>query len=376
MLANFDYNNGKFTLIDNTFITSYVTTACGDAVRVYLYGLYQASNGGSAENTAEGFSLALNLPESKILEHFLFWHDKGLVNVKSKQPLEVTYLPLRGAARAAVRKFSPAKYADFNKAAQQIFEARMLLPSELSQYYELIEDTGITQEALLMIMAYSVSGKGQSVSANYVLTVARDWAAGGKLTAGMVEERLKQHEALTDGMRELFFVLGKTGRPDFEDRQTYLRWHKDRGFGHAEILYAAKLTKKKGGMARLEKVLEEFFKAGMFTLAEMEQYTAEKDRRFKLTIEIARRLTCYFQNLDYVIECYTAPWLALGFSEEQLLEAAAVCFKKNKRDFDAMDAYLKKSAGQLQAANMTEEEFEAMLLKKTEETLKKARGQA
>jgi hypothetical protein len=377
MLVNFEKSQEQYTLLENSFITAHLPYASGDAVRVYLFGLYVAEKGSFAENSVEGFSAALNIPEEKVLEHFLYWMSKGLVDIKSKVPLEVIYLPPKTYAKTHVRKFSEQKFSDFNKQANMIFSGRNLLPNELTAYYELIEDTGVSQEALIMVMQYCVKLKGMSVSAAYIIAVAKDWAAGGRLDVRTVENRLKEHEALTEELRQVYFELGKKSSPEFEDKQTYLKWTKDWGFTHDGVLYAGSLCKKKGGFARVEKYLEEFMSKGHFTTSKMQDYISEKDKKFKLTLEVARRLTCYFQNLDWVIESYTAPWLNMGLSEEEILAAATACFKKNKRDFEAMDNYLRKGKKPKTAIEqqMTEDEYENMLIRKAEEQSKKLRGE-
>ena len=107
-----DHDNG-YTIVENKFITKYLPEADGFAVKVYLYGLYLCENR-DQEFGASAMAEVLKTTEAKILEAFSFWEDYDLVEILSKDPLVVQYLPVRTAV-GRPKKIRYEQYADFNK---------------------------------------------------------------------------------------------------------------------------------------------------------------------------------------------------------------------------------------------------------------------
>lgn len=333
-----EYLVDGYTLIDNLFIGEYMPFAAPDAVKVYLFGLYQCQNP-SRDNTIEFFVQALNLSEDKIFEAFSYWEEMGILRIVNKAPLEVSYLPLKSSL-APPKKYNKSKYSDFNRQLQELFPERQLAPNEYLQYYDLIESYHIQAEAVLMIAAYCVSVKGTNLRYPYIIAVAKDWAKEGSLTVEDVEIRLKEHEASTENLREVFAALGKRTAPDFDDRQMYLKWEKTWGYDKAAILYAAKLTKKRGGMSKLNSMLDEFYRLEIYSLDDMKNHASYREMLYALAVKVNKKLGVYYNSLEPVVETYIAPWLNRGFDEEGLLTVAHLCFLRGYRTLAKMDATL------------------------------------
>ena len=68
-----DFSSNMFTSVENQFITKYLPQADGDAVRVYLYGLYLCQVSGDFD--AQTCAKLLHLSEQKLLEIYAFWRN-------------------------------------------------------------------------------------------------------------------------------------------------------------------------------------------------------------------------------------------------------------------------------------------------------------
>ena len=111
-----EFSLSSYTNIENQFITKYMALADGDAVKVYIFGLYLC------QNVQEDYSLAeaarsLHMAEEKIVDSFRFWEDFDLLEIVSRTPFSVRYFPA-DYAKGKPKRIRTEKYADFNKAVQ------------------------------------------------------------------------------------------------------------------------------------------------------------------------------------------------------------------------------------------------------------------
>ena len=87
-----EYEKNNVLSINAKFITEYLPEASGDAVRVYLYGLFVCS--GTTEFELGDMAKALSLKEEDVIDCFRFWEEYDLVAIISEEPFTVRYLPL------------------------------------------------------------------------------------------------------------------------------------------------------------------------------------------------------------------------------------------------------------------------------------------
>ena len=97
----------EMTPVDNLFLLEYMPEADGMFVKVYLYGLMQCYH--PSLNDAD-ISDALGLTEAQIRCAFVYWQAKGLVRIRSDEPLTVEYLLTE---QPAVTTATPVKYRRF-----------------------------------------------------------------------------------------------------------------------------------------------------------------------------------------------------------------------------------------------------------------------
>lgn len=334
-LCTYAHHDGQCTAVDNAFIQHYMPYADADAVKVYLYGLMLCADPLCAENTLQGISVGLDMPPAKVEQAFTYWQEMGLVRVASKNPLTVLYLS-PAKALAPTRLIPKDKYHDFIIQLQEFFPDREMSTNELYTYLQFLEETHMEPQALLMIAKFCVDRKGTEIRTAYILTVARNWYLQGCTTLSDAEIRIREADNVSEELRAVFHALHKTAQPDIDDRQRYTKWTGSWGFAPAAIVRAAK-TVKRGGMDRLDEVLDGFFRAGVFTVEDINSYIKQREAIYSLCVRVNKILGLYYESLDYLVETYTNPWRQIGYSEKSLEQLAKYCAMRGIRTIEGMD---------------------------------------
>lgn len=329
-----------FTLVDNLFINEYLPYLDEKQIKVYLYGLYLCTTP-QENNSLDSLCTVLNVTEDELNSTYGFFEDAGLVQIISKQPLEVKYLSLKKAMQPP-KKYKADGWNDFNTHLQSLFPDRILTPNEYNEYYEFIDTTKFDEEAMLMIVQYCIGLKGESVRYPYILTVARNWLADGVKTVADVERKLEEYEAQTEEMREVLCALGRKGGADLEEKQMLLKWKRSWGFELSAILTAAKSLKAGKNFKRLDAKLDQFYRMNVFTAEEMKDYNSYREHLQELTININKTIGVFYESLDHEIETYTIPWVTKGFSDEALTTIAHYCFVSGIRTLDGLNNVISK----------------------------------
>ena len=104
-----EFSRSSFTDVENAFIYEYLPSSPGEAVKVYLYGLFLCQN---PEHDQELEKIAQNLKMSThdVVDCFKYWEEFGILSVVSENPFTVQYLPVRGATSTKPRKYKAEKY--------------------------------------------------------------------------------------------------------------------------------------------------------------------------------------------------------------------------------------------------------------------------
>ena len=181
------------TVLDNRFISTYLPEANGDAIKIYIYGLFVCQESDS-DISFDKFCNDVKLDKDVVSDCFRFWEELGIVNVLSEDPFIVKYLPVN---QSKPRKYSAEKYGEFNKALQVLIPERMITTNEYAAYFSLMEENGLKPEALLMIVKYCVDLKGGAIGLRYILKVANDFIARGITTTTKIEKELSDYSLKT-----------------------------------------------------------------------------------------------------------------------------------------------------------------------------------
>ena len=330
-----EYSASSFTDVENLFIYEYMPQATGDAVKVYLYGLFLCKNQ-NFDSTLEKIAKTLNMQEEKVIDCFMFWEEFGLVSIISKNPFTVNYLPVRTAFSGKSRKFKPEKYTDFTKGVQLLISNRMISTSEYSEYFAIMETYGIKQEAMLMIIKYCVDRKGNDIGYKYISKVAKDFGVRGIVTMEMVEKELSSYIMRTSEIQKILSALSVKRQPEIEDLNYLKKWTGELNFETENIIYAAS-SLKKSSMAKLDEFLLELYSTKSFSKEEIKDFKERKEKIYQLAININKALSIYVDVLDTVIDTYVNKWVSYGYGEEALLYIASYCFKNGNNTLQQMD---------------------------------------
>ena len=327
------------TNVENAFITDYLTEADGDAVKVYLYGLYLCKNV-AEEFSLSDFAKSIFIDEERVKDAFRFWEEFDLVSIISEEPFTVRYLPIVSYGKP--RRFKAGKYDDFCKSLQLLLnDSRMISPNEYLLYFSVMEDYNIKPEAMLMICKYCIDLKGETISAKYICAVAKEFAGRGITTVDLIEEELSDYNLKSADVSKVLGAMGIRRKADIEEYNLFTKWHDELSFEIKAIVFAAKLFKAKSPKFLDEKLME-LYSAKCFTEKEITGYVARQTELTDLARTLTRSLSVYVEVMRPVIENYLNPWLALGFDEDTLKFIANYCFTHRKRSLEEMDATVKK----------------------------------
>ena len=331
-------------VLDSMFLNDYVPYAPESCLKVYLFGLAKCYNSTSYDNTIENFEKVLNLSKEDIISSFLYWQDQNLVQVLQLEPeIEVRYLPVKTASKN-LKKFKVEKYSSFALSAQEIL-SRPVSTNEINEYITLIESFSMQPEALLMIMKYCTNAKGENVSYQYILTVARNWAKEHILTCDKVEEKLMELNNTMSNSAEVAKALKFKGNISYEYQQLFIKWTKELGFELGTILHVAKQISKlstRNGFERLDNALIKYYEQKLFSILEIQEYEENKTALISLAKQINKAIGVYYENVENIIDTYILNWIKKGYDEQTLIQIANFCFKNNIRTLDGMNNTVNK----------------------------------
>ena len=330
-----------YTVIDNNFFNEFLPQATGDDVKVYLYGLTLCNTHSDDGNSLDTICKVLSLTEEQVLNAFDYWQTMGLVQVVSKNPYEVRYLPVR-ASSGGLKIRNKEKYTDFNEQIQNIISGRMITPTEFNNYYTLIEVDHFEPEAVVLIAQYCASIKGASIGYPYIMAVARDFEKQGIKTVSAVDAKLLEQEKSTAEIKQVLSALGLKREADIEERNLYLKWTNNFGFTHGVIVEVAKSLKKRGGFIKLDELLSKYFEQKLFTMEEVLSFSEKRDAMFELAKTVSKTLGLYYQNVENIVDTYIADWTNKGYDNDTLIFISHYCFKQSIRTLDGMNTVIQK----------------------------------
>ncbi len=325
------------TVLDNRFISTYLPEANGDAIKIYIYGLFVCQESDS-DISFDKFCNDVKLDKDVVSDCFRFWEELGIVNVLSEDPFIVKYLPV---AQSKPRKYSAEKYGEFNKALQVLIPERMITTNEYAAYFSLMEENGLKPEALLMIVKYCVDLKGGAIGLRYILKVANDFIARGITTTTKIEKELSDYSLKTGEFASLMNYILPNKKPQIEDLKLFEKWNKQLLYDIDTIIFIAKSAKIKN-IEKLDKEIDVLYASKKFSEKEIADFYKSKAKTTELAYAINRSLSVYTEVIDPVIENYVIPWQNMGYDEETLLFLATYCFKKNRRSLEEMNEVVEK----------------------------------
>ncbi len=333
-----EFSKSAFTDVENAFINEYLPESTGDAVKVYLYGLFLCQHPEQDKSIAD-IASTLNMSVDSVKSCFMYWEEFGLLSIVSIEPFAVQYMPVRSSFSAKPRKYKAEKYTDFTKSIQALLPSRMISTGEYTEYFNIMESYSIKPEAMVMIVKYCTDRKGTDVGYKYISTVAKDFGNRGITTVEKVEEELSSYIMRTSVIERILKALSIKRQPEIEDATLLKKWTQDLNFEEENIIFAASKLKK-GGMAKLDAFLLELYSMKSFSKEEILSYVNNKQEIYELALKINKALSIYVEVVDTMIDTYLKKWLSYGFIDQTLLMVASHCFKCGSNTLQDMDALL------------------------------------
>ncbi len=325
-----------YTSVENQFITKYLPQADGDAVRVYLYGLYLCQC--AQDFDAESASKLLRIPMERLREIFAFWEECDLVQILSRDPLFVQYLPVNNAV-GKPKAIRPEKYADFNRAFYKILQkaGKDFKPYEMQRIFEFLESQPMEQQAFLLVAEYCARKNGSALSCNHILNKAKNLCAEHIFTYEQAESYFSDYNVHEKDLSHIFTLLGIYKKPREEDYAFLEKWI-SRG-AELKAVFAAAEYLKKGTLQTLDAVMEELFEKEAVTEEAAKEYLARRAEVTDAVYKVARKLGVKVQNPRPYADEYCEKWLERGYDGESLVLLASVCMRMGY-GFAEMDTLL------------------------------------
>lgn len=339
-----DCDGNSYVTVENKFITKYLPEADGFAVKVYLYGLYLCKNA-SDDFGLKAMAEVLKCSESQIEEAFAFWEEYDLVQVVSKLPFAVQYLPVK-ATVGKPKKVRYEQYADFNKELQRKMQriGKFVSAGDYLKYMRFLDENPMQPQALLLIAEYCINKQGETVSTSYIFNKAKKLLREGLSTYEQVERELSNYHENESEIAAVLSSLGGYKRaPEENDYTLYRKWTETLKFEKESVLAAAKCLKR-GNMNALDITLEELYEKSIKNSDEVGRYLTNREMLASLTFRIARKLGVKVSNPAAYVDEYVEKWKTLGFEDSALLDVALHCLKTERGSFDLMHSLLEKLA--------------------------------
>ena len=330
-----DFSSNMFTSVENQFITKYLPQADGDAVRVYLYGLYLCQVSGDFD--AQTCAKLLHLSEQKLLEIYAFWEECDLVRILSRSPLYVEYLPVN-AAVGRPKSIRPEKYAAFNREFLQILQRAQkdFKPYEMQRILEFLENNPMEQQAFLLVAQYCAKKDGERLSCAHILNKATKLVREHKYTYEQVEADLADFHLREKELSRLYTLLGISKKPQEAD-YTYLEKWASLGMEDGAVIACAEFLGK-GSLATLDTLVTELHEKNARTEHEAREYLARRKEETDIVFLVARKLGIKIGNPRTYCEEYAEKWLERGYDAESLSLLASLAMKLGYgfAEFDGM----------------------------------------
>ena len=303
------------TSIPNIFLDTYMPSANGEFVKVYLCLLRMYNNSKQKPATLTDIADLLNHTEGDVIRAIKYWEKAGLLSVdySGDNPVNITLLPVNDhekgatsgntpehsdniyASETAVASDSPlASKTDYSPAAlkricddenirQILFVAESLLGktltnSEINTILYIYNDLHFSDELLEYLLEYCVSGEKRSL--RYVEKVAISWHSEGITTA---EDAKMRHEIHSKKVYSVMKAFGINDRMPGKPELDYItRWYDEYGFECDLVIEACNRTIQslhKPSFEYADTILSNWKKKNVHTLSDVEAVDAARPRK-------------------------------------------------------------------------------------------------
>lgn len=292
--------------VPSSVVDKYIKLASGNALKLLLYLM---RHGGECF-TAEILRSELGFEELGELEDAaLFWVQRGIIRtISGKNCIKLNAANNETAldnsfeesipsavTKRAVQKVKPpvvssgeiAESAKNSPEMKALFEAaenlfgRMLHPSDRETISNLTGYYGLPCDVALMLIGYCTNLKekhNKKISANYISTVAQNWANEEIMTVQLADEKIRSLEKQSSIEDRICQELGLTSKLSANMRSFIKTWTVDWDFGEDMVMLAYNKTIDATGKwspSYANKILESWKSSGITTPRDAEKADEE-----------------------------------------------------------------------------------------------------
>lgn len=325
------------TAVENRFLLEYLPAAKGDYVKVYLWGLMQAMKGDAAGLAEMAQELFLSV--SEVEAALRYWERRALVvRLKDNPPCYRFYSPMQQAMRQGTPLETDDSFVAFSENVYALFEdRRKITPSEISLVWEWVEEVGLSQEVVLMLLSHLINQRGVQFSFKKAEPLAVRMKEENVITCDDADSFLRHEQAVHDGARKVLARMGKRRMASEDELALYHKWVKEWGFDQQSILDAcAETTKGDPSFKYLDGILKGIStRSDARTGAQVKQQLEKENALKEQYIQVFENF--HIKTSPAVARRLYSQWLQIVPHEVMVLAAHAFSRSSGKlEDFQAM----------------------------------------
>ena len=231
------------TAVENRFLLDYLPAAKGDQVKVYLWGLYACAWKGP-EYTLEEMAADLDMPVPEIEAALRYWERRALVSrISDDPPVYRFYSPTQRQTAHPAELPVDMEYVSFSECVYAAFgDRRKVKPAEIAQAWEWVQDVGLSQEAVLMLLQHCMTQRGAQFSFKTAEKLAVAMREAGVTGPEDAESYLLHSQAVQDGAKKVLSRMGKRRAVTEDELALYEKWTGEWGFELQAVLDACRET--------------------------------------------------------------------------------------------------------------------------------------
>ena len=329
------------TAVENRFLLDYLPAAKGDQVKVYLWGLFACTWKGP-DYTLEEMAADLDMPRTDIEAALRYWERRALVSrISDDPPVYRFYSPTQRQMAHPAELPVDMEYISFSECVYAAFgDRRKVKPAEIAQAWEWVQDVGLSQEAVLMLLQHCMALRGVQFSFKAAEKLAVAMKEAGVTGPEDAESYLLHSQAVHDGAKKVLSRMCKRRAPTEDELALYEKWTGQWGFELQAVLDACRETTAAGEpsfkyldgiLKRQREETDTRTGEGMAQKLDQEREEREKAQEVFTHLGVKRWVPAAVKTYRSMLE--TQP-------HEVLLLAADECFRRNKNKLDDLTALL------------------------------------
>lgn len=275
--ASFIFND---TEVSDIFITKYLPDAPGDAVKIYIYLLFQTKF--SDDITIKSISNSLNIGYTAVKAGLEYWEEKGILvkntngyilrNLKEVELFEKYNPKIELSKEEIEKKNKENEKANVIDNINKLFFQGVMSPTWVATIYNWYEKYLFSDEVMLALFQY---GKDKNaLNKNYLEQVARGWNSDNIKTYEDLNNYLSVKQKIYKTGKKISNILGLyRALTDFEEN-CLKKWIFEYNFNEDVIDIAVTIASEKGTQSfkYIDAIINDWNKNNLKKSEEIKEY--------------------------------------------------------------------------------------------------------